>query len=196
MPPEQRWMTFLEDQKYNIGLFDMGDKRRDSIGWFGKGEYYGLKRIKEKRRFGKNMAREGDEKKFTPEDIFKMLSFGLDKDAMMEAYNQLHPDKRQAMNRWVMMAFWRRTSKLGIELAISPLGLNSRVHFNLTSGKQIAPYKFDPVMDGIIADIQKEDIEGKGRRKITESEYRYVTRLLQKRPDLYEKILRYNEFAD
>lgn len=79
---------------------------------------------------------EDDAGTFTEKDVNKMLSFGIDIDAAQAYYRGLDDGKQQGLNRWLQNAFWRRTSKLGIDFATSDIGLNARVHFNLASGER------------------------------------------------------------
>ena len=73
------------------------------------------------------------------------------------------------------MAFWRRTSKLGIDFATSVEGLDANVHFNLNSSEsyqdEMGNTKYGELrLWGILDDIAAD----KGTRKITESEWRHV----------------------
>jgi hypothetical protein len=187
----QKWMTFLVREKHNIGLWDLGntkpEKGKGFIGQFFDGEAEGLTKIKSKRRFEKNMD-EKDSGKFNEEDVHKMLSFGLDTKSAQDYFYSLDSNIQVAVSTWIMNAFFRRTSKLGIDFATSEIGLNARIHFNLTSGEKIGT-GWQAKLWGILDDVAKDS----GKRKITESEWRYVERLMEKDPERLEKILIYSE---
>jgi len=191
---EQKWMTFLVREKHNIGLWDLGNTNRPIIGrnFFGsarRGEAEGLTRIKSKRRFEKNMH-EDDAGTFSEEDVHKMLSFGLDTDAAQNYIQSLEFNKRQGIHRWIQNTFWRRTSKLGIDFATSDIGLDARIHFNLTSGVRQANGGWQPQLWGILDEIAADQ----GARKITESEWKYVVRLMERDPERLERIIPYSEY--
>ena len=200
---EQKWMTFLVRDKYNIGLWDLGNTNREKKN--GKAE--GLTRIKSKKRLAKNMPENepntlstkkdklktflalDKSKSVSAEEVYTMLSFGIDDKAAMDYYTTLEPEKQTALNRWIQNAFWRRTSKLGIDFATSIQGLDAYVHFNLTSGvKQDGAWQAK--LWGILDDIA----EDKGKRKITESEFRYILRQIKKNPEIRERIIFYSEY--
>jgi hypothetical protein len=105
-------------------------------------------------------------------------------------YQSLNQEKQQGLNRWIQNAFWRRTSKLGIDFATSDIGLDARVHFNLTSGVRQADGRWQAQLWGILDDVAI----AQGTRKITESEWRYILRMMDKNPDLLEKIIPYSEY--
>jgi Domain of unknown function (DUF4157) len=195
---EQKWMTFLVREKRNIGLWDLGNTERPVIGRniFGqtkKGKAGGLAKIENKRRFEKNMH-EDDEGSFSETDVHKMLSFGTDIAAAQAYYGSLGTGqegdaKKQGINRWIQNAFWRRTSKLGIDFATSDIGLNARVHFNMTSGAKQEDGSWTAQLWGILDDIAADQ----GTRKITESEWRYVQRMMKQNPAMLRKIIPYSE---
>lgn len=193
----QKWMVWLVKHKRNIGLYDLGNSTRPVIGktLFGRdklGEAAGVTRIKEKRRFEKNMG-ERDEGKFSESDVHKMLSFGNDFDSA-NAYYKSIKNKQEPIGRWIQEAFWRRTSKLGIDFATSVEGLNANVHFNLSSSESYKDEMGNPMYGelrlwGILDDIAAD----KGTRKITESEWRHVKKLIQNDPSLADRIHGYSE---
>jgi len=190
---EQKWMKFLVREKHNIGLWDLGNKKRPVIGkklgiFPIKGEAEGLTKIKSKNRFSKNMH-EDDEGTFSQEDVHKMLSFGTDYEAAKKHFKSLNGAKKQGVNRWIQNAFWRRTSKLGIDFATSDEGLGANVYFNLTSGEKQDDGTWKAKLWGILDDVAAD----KGTRKITESEWRYVERLMVKDPERLERIIPYSE---
>ena len=177
---EQKWMTFLVQHERDIGLYDLGEAE-------------GLTRIKSKRRFEKNITENEAyadwAKTFSEEEVHEMLSFGTDIKAAEKYYNNLDADKQIGLNLWIRNAFFRRTSKLGIDFATSNKGLNARVHFNLTSGIQQENGSRKPKLWGILDDIAKD----RGTRKITESEWRYAKKMMEKDPQLRQRIMEYSE---
>lgn len=194
----QKWMALLVKHKQNIGLYDLGNSTRPVIGrtLFGRdklGEAAGVTKIKEKRRFEKNMGEE-DSGKFSESDVHKMLSFGSDFDSAHAYYLSLEKNKQTPIGRWIQMAFWRRTSKLGIDFATSVEGLDANVHFNLSSSEsyqdEMGNTKYGELrLWGILDDIAAD----KGTRKITESEWRHVKKLIQNDPSLADRIHGYSE---
>ena len=189
--PAERWIKMLVDNRQNIGLYDLGSSVRPVVGTglFGRptyGEEEGISRIKDKGRFEKNG---GDSETITPKDINEMLSFGEDIDAATAHWAALPPAKQTALSEWIQNAFWRRTSKLGIDFATSPDGLNAEVHFNLAGGEQTSPGQWQAVGWGVLNDIAAD----MGKRKITESEWRHVKKIVKANPDLASKITAYSE---
>ena len=144
------------------------------------GKTKGLNKIENKKRWEKNQGAKQNYNSLGPEDINHILGFQLNENQAMREYNKWDSDKMLAANKWVSNAFWRRTSKLGIDFALSPYGLNSDIHFNLASATKVGQNRWDPVHWGIRNDVQQDE----GPRKITESEYRHAQKLIDDNPEL------------
>ncbi|NET44175.1 hypothetical protein [Okeania sp. SIO2B3] len=189
---EQKWMKFLVDEREKIGLFDLGNRTPQGRKFLIlPGEATGLKLIKSKKRFEKNID-ENFNKELTEKLVHKLLSYGTDYETALKKFSELNKRNNQLaqdVNTWVQNAFWRRTSKLGIDFATTESGLDARVHFNLTSGRR-NDRGWSPVPGGIIKDVE----EDRGKRKITESEWRYAQKLIRNDPSLKERILEYSEY--
>ncbi|NEQ36041.1 MAG: hypothetical protein F6K40_06980 [Okeania sp. SIO3I5] len=192
---EQKWMKFLVANSQKIGLWDLGDSTPEGRRFFQllPGKATGLNLIKSKKRFEKNID-ENFNKKLTEKLVHKLLSYGTDYDTALNKFTKLNKENNplaQDVNKWVQNAFWRRTSKLGIDFATTmESGLDARVHFNLTSGRQNDTGGWEPDPKGIIKDVE----EDRGKRKITESEWRYAQKLIKNDPSLKERILEYSEY--
>ena len=189
---EQKWMIFLVREKEKIGLYDFGDASRPPTPLYKpKAEKQGVSRIKEKKRLAKNVD-EGKVDLITAKDIHKILSCGTDGDLAHKLTKELPFNQQAAVCKWIENAFFRRTSKLGIDFATSTKGLDSRIHFNLAGGTKQDDGSWVNQHFGISYDTWMDT----GQRKITESELREVNRLIEKDPAIRDKVLKYSEFEE
>lgn len=166
-----KWLDFLCINALRVCLYDLETERA----------------IEEK--YYKNGGRrEGKEKK----NMIKKLAAGLKKRGYKRAckfYDKLNVNDQLEINQWVQIAFFRRTSKLGITFTITPIhegGRGSRIFFNLVSGQG---ENLQSQNNGLVRDI----LEPRLNRKITESELRYAIKLISNNPDLADRIVFYNE---
>ena len=164
----------LIDNKTKIGLYDVGDPTKTGIwGWRKR---KGLEALKTRQRFTKNMYTPdglSDEEKLDPETIHTFL----DPHQTIENATEFEANPRAGeLNRWMQRAFFRRTSKLGIDFATRSMG--AKIHFNVdaaTDGTDIKP-------GGLITANSQED-KLKNNRPITISEFRRVLKRARQRPE-------------
>ncbi|HEX4108808.1 MAG TPA: hypothetical protein VHX88_11775 [Solirubrobacteraceae bacterium] len=127
-----QWIAFLRQHAAYIGLEYLGQ----SAGWFG------TDKIKKKDRFTKNRKepQTGEKKKdrLTPGDVRSFLGSST-KASAQKKYNKMSAKKKSALNEWIYRAFFRRTSKLGQDFAITVLG--GKVWFNTRADPD-----WDPIM--------------------------------------------------
>ncbi len=195
---EQKWMKLLVENKEKIGLWDLGDKEK------------GIERIKSKRRFEKNLNKDDfkylkdfpdlEEENLIKSRLHDLLSHGTNEKEAEESFEKNTKLPRRykewiegVILFWIKRAFFRRTSKLGIDFATSKSRLNARIHFNLTSSTKKEDGTREDRLWGLEDDVQKDE----GVRKISESELRYANRLLEKHKgeqDFEKRILKYSEY--
>jgi hypothetical protein len=171
------WVKLLAENQHQIGLYDLGDTTKEGI--FGFRKRKGLKKLKSKGRFTKNVG-EDKIKDLTPEDAYAWLNPNRTYDESCPLSDQLEKSnkkKKQALAEWVQKAFFRRTSKLGIDFATQRL--NARINFN--TAKAIDYQSSDTYLKtpqaGRIAEEAKNPT--KKNRQITVSEYRHIKKQMQ-----------------
>jgi hypothetical protein len=168
------WITALENNCYRIGLFDLGDPHLT------RDDYSAAKKrreatIKGKHRFEKNFTDKAQWKatELTPDFIQWWLSADMTYAAAQRNVNYLEAQLKIDLAKWVRTAFWRRTSKLGIDFTT---GRGETIHFNTAADRKWNPTKGGtPTMRaGDLARIN--DSKAKYGRMITTSEYRHATK--------------------
>ena len=200
-PELQRWIEKLAQNSHNIGLNDVSDSTK--VGVYGFRQRRGKKKLKKKDRLTKNidpsggmMSHQGSVK---ADDVYGWLANNY-------TYSQAKaitpvlagmPDKKfYAIDQWIYLAFFRRTSKLGIDFATSSAangGLDANINFNNAAVVgYVKGVKENPQADGIatgnVADQQKH------KRAITTSEHRHINKLINTGKLNPNKVKNYNEF--
>lgn len=172
-PDLQGWVNQLAANRLNIGLYDLGD--RNGTGLLNTGRNLGRVKLESKDRFKKNM---GDpitnhSNNITTKQIHNFLNPQKTLNDAINEFMAMPVACQAALNQWIYMAFFRRTSKLGIDFVVN--NLHSTVHFN-TSG----------AVDHTSADHQTNRLRVRGlnqneqvinqdeNRSITISELRHV----------------------
>lgn len=172
-PNIDAWISMLKENKHSIGLYDLGNKQ--SASWWFFGDTYGTKKIKDKNRLGKNAKPKDKNQSLEAKRINDWL--GKERVTDRERSNMLKKDynRLMALSNWIYKAFFRRTSKLGIDFIIDKL--EARIHFNI-AGR--APNATGVTDDGIAV---SSNIPSESDRAITVSEYRH----LKKKTKYYSK---------
>ena len=173
-PHMQAWINLLVARKNSICLYDIGNKKKSGpLGWFGKTA--GEKKLGKSNRISKNVRDAGN---LTASLINSFLAPNLTETQAQKAFAKLSSKKQTALSEWTYKAFFRRTSKLGIEFAtMAPDegGMGATVHFN-TAGNPTFETGGTDQPDGVIT-MSNTDT-GKNRN-ITISEYRHVQKLIK-----------------
>ena len=108
----------------------------------------------------------------TQKRILKWLAAGRTlKDAQDEAA-LMSAEEKWDLSKWVRTAFWRRTSKLGIDFTT---GRGHIIHFNVSSDPNWVPGQpFNMKKGGL------KKVTGTYGRMITTSEYHHVTKQIER----------------
>jgi Domain of unknown function (DUF4157) len=174
----QEWIMMLAQNRQSIGLEDLGDTAR-STGFFGSSTPKGLKKITSKGRFTKNTTK-ALSAALTPAEIHQWLAPNGTSVGARAAYDDpnLEEQKKLAIDDWIYKAFFRRTSKLGIDFVTQRL--NARVHFNTASEINYQGFSRPDNLraDGVIKETKNATKEN---RAITLSEYKHVKKRMKKR---------------
>ncbi|KAF3889243.1 MULTISPECIES: hypothetical protein [Nostocales] len=187
----QAWIQKLAQNASTIGLYDFGDKTSEGI--FGFREAQGLKKIKSKNRFTKNLKnseRSDQAVHLHPKDIHAWLAPERTFSQAINLFTKMSEEQKNALRQWIYKAFFRRTSKLGIDFVTQDL--NARVNFNTASA--INPHSDDPFLNtprrhGLrFNDINMDQSKD---RSITISEYRHIMKHIGNDP---AKVNFYNEY--
>jgi len=192
-----KWKDMLVANKEQIGLYDYGDPRGGGIIGGIKKTLKGLgSKIKlgTGNSFSKNKydAKDTDLK---PEHIRNWLSTDNYDDAKKAALKKVPKDQQDVfalskIGGWIYLAFFRRTSKLGLEFATSAKGLNATVRFNTAGQKDYG--NRDTYSPTALKDIA-ENSPGSTKRQITVSEYRHLKRLMKAGKIKSEQVIEYAE---
>ncbi|MEM7537812.1 MAG: hypothetical protein AAF639_36920 [Chloroflexota bacterium] len=165
-PELQAWIRALVRHKDKIGLYDFGARTYRSM--FHK--YDGVYKILAKDRLTKNRGTNYEHVDITANNINAFLSSAHDSyDSAMASIRSLNEDQQGALSEWIYKAFFRRTSKLGIDFAINDLG--ATVHFN-TAGMVNPLTDFKNIAGGLRRN--NETVDQSSNRPITISEYRHI----------------------
>jgi hypothetical protein len=171
------WIAFLRDHAAHVGLEDLGVKGEGS-----------KSRIDEKNRFKKNrdrsQAKDKPGDRLTSSDTREFLSPELDTAAAQVVYDKMSPTKKVALNRWVHVAFFRRTSKLGETFAITKL--HARVHFNTMADPNFNRKAGENWKDRGL-EAQSEKGKNDKSRSITVSEFRHMQKLKKQYPNQFNE---------
>jgi len=187
-----KWKDMLVAQREQIGLYDYGDPRGGGIKKLLKGLGTKIK-LGTGNRFSKNKY-DAKDTELTPSHISSFLSTESYEDGKKALKNVPKQDREvfalSKIGGWIYLAFFRRTSKLGLEFATSAQGLNAKVRFN-TAG-QMSYGNRDTYSPTALKDIAEKS-PGSTKRQITVSEYRHLKRLMKAGKIKPEQIIEYAE---
>lgn len=191
----QAWIAKLRANSRKIGLYDLGNQTKTILG-----TRKGKEKIKKKHRLTKNV----DEDKADDLDakrINKWLAPGKTYEEARDQVNDWYGDAAtgsmcMALNQWIYKAFFRRTSKLGIDFIAGDRG--ARVHFNTATSMNYL---------GLTEEERRVHRDGVGRksrrrrsqhnnRSITVSEYRHAKKRMRKGRIPRNRINMYGEWND
>lgn len=179
-PDLTAWITMLENNTFRIGLYDLGAPQQSRTDYAAA-----EKRRKKKLGLTKFSSNTRVKKNFTDRTMYQNTTITgdviLDWLAADRTYAQAQTDvsnfnttEKTELAKWVRTAFWRRTSKLGIDFTI---GRGHKIHFNTAADKTWSPTK------GVLPTMKAGDlkkINTKHGRMITTSEYRHVKKGIKK----------------
>jgi Domain of unknown function (DUF4157) len=180
-PDLLEWMNMLKQNEPSIGLYDLGDSTLQ--GTVGSQEEAGLQKIKSKHRFTKNISKDtaqaaGD---FKPEDVYAWLDPNRnlsEAESFAKEMDKTNLPKRKAISEWIYKAFFRRTSKLGIDFVTTQL--NAKVNFNTAMAQDWKSKKKKlrtPTAGGVAKAAINPDAND---RQITISEFRHLAKQVRK----------------
>jgi hypothetical protein len=221
-PWMQDWIAKLRSNRHRIGLYDFAsqapsilaggaasstDSGKDGtangaggggagVAGGGQAANAGVSKINSKNRLTKNL----DKKNIGHFDAHQLNAFlSLQSYAeakhMVAMMREMDPSRWTALNQWVYKAFFRRTSKLGIDFATQEL--NSRVHFNVANSKDyISPKEEDRKVKPKGLMMRNEEIDHSEQRDITISELRHVKKGQRKGRLGIGKVNMYSEYKE
>jgi hypothetical protein len=179
----QAWIAHLKAKKDWHGLRDLAGSTAGSPG---------AKRVQDT-RFGKNLMNKAHTKStaITPDRISKWLRNSR---TYASAQNDLPrkfptPAEVADLNKWIYSAFFRRTSKAGIDFTI---GRGETVHFNISG----AP-GWNPSMGLAAMKMKKgglKKVQSDYGRLITASEYKHVKKGIKAKTFPKNQVNFYDEF--
>lgn len=173
------WILTLKRHRYRIGLYDLGAPHR------ARHDYNAAEQRRRGRlgpdRFKKNFT---DYQQWWASDVRALPEIG--RTSVLEWFSadrtyanaqqdltNLNPQVKSDLAKWVRTAFWRRTSKLGIDFTVAR---GHKIHFNTA-----ADARWNPAQGGMPSmrrgDLAK--INTLYGRMITTSEYRHVTKRIK-----------------
>ena len=169
----QAWIQKLAGNRQRIGLEDFGN--RTKVGKLGFRQRAGRKKIESKNRFTKNLGdpAAGRANNTTPAQINQFLQPGHNFNTAFTAFTGMTSAQRDAVNQFVYKAFFRRTSKLGVDFAIADL--HSNVNFNTAAAVDHTSTDLQVARNrpkGLI--MTNQMIDQSENRAITVSELRYI----------------------
>ncbi|QDO89576.1 hypothetical protein FNH13_15575 [Ornithinimicrobium ciconiae] len=175
------WIAYLKGRKDWIGLYDLGGEGPDA-----------MDRMRGT-RFGKNLkdAEHAKSTPLTPSRISGWLR-GKRKAATADAdlKTMFTTEQIPDLNKWIYSAFFRRTSKLGIDFTASR---GHTIHFNVSGAPKWDPSK--PLSEMKMKKGGLKNIYSDYGRLITSSEYRHIKKRI-KSGDISKKSVNfYDEFA-
>jgi hypothetical protein len=162
-PDLREWIAFLEKRWRYVGLYDLGGA---------------AVKTGDKHRFTKNLKSQAHAASTTL--TADTISSWLDPDrthaeASQEIDTTFTAAEIQDIGKWIYSAFFRRTSKLGIDFVV---GRGDIIHMNLAADPDWVPGKTDSVMqERGLEEIQDRDPTQAYGRSITSSEYRHAQKV-------------------
>lgn len=186
-PRLMNWIDILVENRENIGLEDFGNQEECSEI---PGEIKGALKISSKNRLTKNLPLDL-QGKITSKEINHFLRPDQTLQSAQAEFELLSEEQQEALVTWIYLAFFRRTSKLGIDFAVNKLGAN--IHFNIAGA--IDHKSTDPNQSKITAGglVLNAALEHKIDRAITVSELRHVDKAIQQGTILPSSVNKYNE---
>ena len=194
-PRIELWLRLLAERVENIGLFDLGgqagadqQQANDRQPWLGYTISAELVQEANKNRY-----------KFTNQEALEMVSYWLRQDNT-SANNLTYPRgfDIQKFISWLAQAFFRRSSKLGLDFALNKL--NSKVFFNLATDHGFQVEAEDGQTEeravttpryGLLEALDVFDTLA--FETITMSELKHIDRLIADNPDVAEQLILYGE---
>lgn len=175
------WIAYLKNHKDWVGLYDLGGGGPSAMGRM-RGT-----------RFGKNLrdAAHAANTTLTPGHISdwlrsKRTAATVDADlAKMFSASQIRD-----LNKWVYSAFFRRTSKLGIDFTVSR---GHMIHFNRSGAPGWDPSQ--PIEDMKMKRGGLKKVHADFGRLITSSEYRHAKKGIKEGTIPKKKVNFYDEYA-
>lgn len=168
------WLGALKAKASWIGLEDLGGGAATP-----KLAKAKLKRFKSKKRYEKNFISKARYKArkalLTPAFIHQWLSAGrTHADAELDKTNvPMSSAECGELARWISKAFWRRTSKLGIDFTV---GRGHRIHMNTAADPK---FNFDKPRTMKLKPGKLKKMKETYGRMITTSEYRHIKKGLK-----------------
>jgi hypothetical protein len=165
-PDVALWIEFLEAHWRYVGLYDLGEHSAD-----------GIARVAAKHRFTKNLMNQtwANETALTPQKIGRWLHQNRTYDQANAAFETTFTGKDEQLHiaKWMYSAFFRRTSKLGINFT---LARGETIHLNIAADPTYDPSNpaFPNMQEEGLLEIQRMDPEQEYGRAITSSEYRHA----------------------
>lgn len=162
------WIAFLKKREAHVGLYDLGEAAKAQA----------------KHRFTKNLKSDAHAASTTL--TAARISSWLDPDrtyadASRDIDATFTATEIQDLGKWIYSAFFRRTSKLGIDFVV---GRGHVIHMNLAADPDWVPGKNDSVMqEKGLEEIQVRDPTQAYGRSITSSEYRHAQKVKATAPD-------------
>ena len=172
------WITFLASQRNHVGLIDLSASQK----------------VGAKHRFTKNLKHQ-EHARTTGLDEGR-ISGWLDPtrraaDAGRDVNVGFTGDEIMDLDKWIFSAFFRRTSKLGIDFTV---GRGHTIHMNLAANPDFDPDHPDAALqERGLETLQARDREQSHGRSISSSEYRHAQKLQGRDRD---KVNFYSESPD
>ena len=162
----EAWVRCLKANREYVGLYDLGD---DQAG--------GVARVGAKHRFTKNLLNEtwATTTTLTPEKIGRWLRSNRTYAQANTRFEIVFPsdDERTHIAKWMYSAFFRRTSKLGINFTV---GRGHVIHLNVAGDPTFDPSNptIPNMLERGLEALQAMDPDQEYGRAITSSEYRHA----------------------
>jgi hypothetical protein len=162
------WIAFLAKRWQYVGLYDLGVAAK----------------VQAKHRFTKNLKSQAHavSTTLTADAIGRWLDPDVTyAEAARDIDARFTPGEIQDIGKWIYSAFFRRTSKLGIDFVVERGDI---IHLNLAADPDWVPGKTDSAMqERGLEEIQHRDPTQAYGRSITSSEYRHAQKVKLKAAD-------------
>jgi len=187
----------LKANRYRIGLYDLGAPRQN------RGDYAAAAKrrtdkLKAKHRFTKNFMNKQQGKstaitavptKHNTVNLFEWLAADRTFNQAKIDAAKLSDADQQDLAKWARTAFWRRTSKLGIDFTT---GRGFTIHFNTAADRKWDPSNVKGFQKWRAADLGK--IKNNHGRMITSSEFKHAKKGLKSGAIPANRLNFYDEF--
>lgn len=165
-PDLAAWVLCLKLHRDYVGLNDLGE---DKAG--------GVARIGAKHRFTKNLLNQAwaHDTTITPAQIGRWLHGNRTYQQALNRFEVIFADDDERLHiaKWMYSAFFRRTSKLGIDFTV---GRGHTIHLNIAADPTYDPSNptFPNMRERGLEELQGMDPDQEYGRAITSSEYRHA----------------------